>query len=469
MQNWTIEELNKWNDKIEILAKKLGLDFFEQEYEICNYHDMIGYQSYVGMPSRYPHWSFGKSFEKQQTTYKLGVSGLAYEMVINSDPCLAYLMIDNPLSMQILVMAHVYGHNDFFKNNSNFSKTRPELALEMFKRHSTRVRTYIEDPSIGIDKVERILDAAHAISFQCQRNIFINRQSVQEQKEDHFNKLRAEKDKWDHLSPKENNDDAKFEKKEEEDLLLFIRDNNPFLEEWEKDLLTIVREETLYFIPQMETKIMNEGWASFWHFTMLNRLNLPAEIHIDFLRSHNQVIRPHVGGLNPYHIGYSIFTKLAGSDGHTIDYDINPEIFEIRKIDRDSSFLRRFLTQELAEELHLFEYLNKDGRTTITATSDSEKWTNVRETLIKNTGINSIPFIKIKDVNPFNRSLELVHSYDGRELEMAYTEKTLQHVAELWGTMVSIDTTLNGKPITCYYNNEKFEIKEKGGPVNSKE
>ena len=196
MSDWTIENLGIWNEKIEALAVDMGLDFYPQEFEMCDYRDMLGYQSYAGMPARYPHWSFGKAFELQRTMYSYGVSGLSYEMVINSNPCLAYLMIDNPLSLQILTMAHVYGHNDFFKNNIHFSKTRAELALEMFKRHADRVRTYVETPGIGASKVEKILDAAHAIKFQCQRNIFINTISEDEQKSRHFQKIAVASSGW---------------------------------------------------------------------------------------------------------------------------------------------------------------------------------------------------------------------------------------------------------------------------------
>ena len=145
---------------------------------------MLGYMAYSGMPSHYPHWSYGKSYEKMKTIYDHGVSGLPYEMVINSDPCLAYLMRDNSLCLQILTIAHVYGHNDFFKNNFTFtSGTRAEFTLDQFKAHADRVRDYVEDPSIGIDKVETLLDAAHALSMSCRRNLAIRKLSRDEQRE----------------------------------------------------------------------------------------------------------------------------------------------------------------------------------------------------------------------------------------------------------------------------------------------
>ncbi|PWJ40035.1 SpoVR family protein [Sediminitomix flava] len=460
MSNWTLSDLKVWNDRIENIAKEMGLDYFPQEYEVCDYHDMLGYQSYVGMPTRYPHWSFGKAFEKQHTMYKLGMSGLAYEMVINTNPCLAYLMIDNPLAMQVLTMAHVYGHNDFFKNNIHFSHTRPELALEMFRLHSNRVRSYIETPSIGIEKVERILDAAHSIRYQTDRNLLIKSLDVQEQKNNFYKNLNREPDPWDHLKPQDSRTQYDFEPDPVLDLLGFIADNNKYLEDWERDLLNMVKKESLYFLPQMETKVMNEGWASFWHFTILNRLELPADMHMDLIRSHNQVIRPHVGGLNPYHVGYTIFTKLAGSDGHQIKYDIDPQIFEVRTVDRDISFLRRFLTQELADELHLFEYQQRGTRITISEVADDDGWNKVKNTLLKNIGSNSIPIIKVQEVNPRKNTLILKHEYDERELELNYTRKTLEHIHTLWKNPIVLDTTVDNRSVRCTFSDGNFTVEE---------
>ena len=164
---YSIRDLEKWNEKIEAKVQEYGLDYYPQEFELIGFNEMIGYEAYVGMPSRYPHWSFGKSYEKSKTLYSLNLTGLPYEMVINSDPCLAYLMKDNTLLLQILTMAHVYGHNDFFKNNRLFKQaTNAKYTLEMFNLDAKIIRSYIDDPSIGYVKVERILDAAHAIRYQ---------------------------------------------------------------------------------------------------------------------------------------------------------------------------------------------------------------------------------------------------------------------------------------------------------------
>src|SRR5437773_4633061 len=161
--NYAVEDLQEWNQRIVELVQRFGLDPYTQEFEICDYEEMLSYMVYSGMPSHYPHWSYGKAYEKLKTLYDYGLSGLPYEMVINSDPCLAYLMRQNSLALQILTIAHVYGHNDFFANNFTFSHMRADLAIENFKNHANRVRGYVADPSIGQDKVEAVLDAAHAL------------------------------------------------------------------------------------------------------------------------------------------------------------------------------------------------------------------------------------------------------------------------------------------------------------------
>src|SRR3970040_1125629 len=154
MAAYTIDELQTWNERIQALARDFGLDPYPQEFEICDHEQMLAYMVYSGMPSHYPHWSYGKSYEKLKTLYDYGVSGLPYEMVINSNPALAYLMRDNSLLLQILTVAHVYGHNDFFKNNFTFKSTRAEFTIGTFKAHADRVRGYIDSPGVGLEQVQ---------------------------------------------------------------------------------------------------------------------------------------------------------------------------------------------------------------------------------------------------------------------------------------------------------------------------
>jgi len=190
--NWTIQELQYWDERIREQVAALGLDCFPQEFELYDHQQMLGAMAYSGMPSHYPHWSYGKAFEKLKTLYDYGVSGLPYELVINANPSLAYLMRDNSLLLQLLTMAHVYGHNDFFKNNFTFKTTRPEHVLGMFRSHANRIRSYLEDPSIGIERVEAVLDAAHALSLQCRRNLAIRQLSPDQERQRQLERALAE-------------------------------------------------------------------------------------------------------------------------------------------------------------------------------------------------------------------------------------------------------------------------------------
>src|ERR1700724_3771601 len=369
MANYEFSELIEWDTKIRALADEFGLNCYPQEFELCDHNGMIGFMSYNGMPSHYPHWSFGKSYEKLKTLYDHGVAGLAYELVINSNPALAYLMRDNTLLLQILTMAHVYGHNDFFKNNFTFKSTRAELTIERFKAHAMRVRRYMEDPSIGVEKIERILDAGHALAFQCRRNLAIRKVGREEQVERSMEAAQPRQDPFSRLHARQEYhmpETNKVPLEPDEDLLLFIRDHNPFLQDWEQDLLTIVDEETKYFMPMMETKIMNEGWASYWHKKIVESLELEQGLHLEFIVRHNQVLRPNPGQINPYHLGFKIWEDIYRRHTEPTPEEIEKygapakngtaKIFETREVERDTSFLRRYLTEELMREMDMFQY-----------------------------------------------------------------------------------------------------------------
>lgn len=432
---YTMADLEYYNRIIEETAAEFGLDYYPQEFEICNYEDMLSYEAYSGMPSRYPHWSFGKAWERKRTFYRYNLTGLPYEMVINSNPCLAYLMKENTLALQILTIAHVYGHNDFFKNNRLFKDgTRAEYAVEMFKSHANRISDYIADPSIGYARVERILDAAHALRFQVYRISGEKHLSPDESKKRLMDKYyQSEQNK----NPKDKRKEAapnwdKVPLAPEEDILLFLMRHSR-LAEWEKDILNIVRSEVQYFIPQIETKIMNEGWASFWHYKILNHLNLPQSLHLEFIKRHNQVIASHPGTLNPYHLGFKLFTKLDR------DTDDKRQIFKIREQERDVSFLRRYLDEEMCRELHLFEFVKENRDYVVSEVSDEPGWEKIRDTLVMNVGMNGIPVIKVKEIGTGN-ILYLDHEWDGRQLLQDYAHQTLKYMARLWGNKVRLRT-----------------------------
>ncbi|MDP4089420.1 MAG: SpoVR family protein, partial [Bacillota bacterium] len=232
----------------------------------------------------------------------------------------------------------------------------------------------------------------------------------------------------------------------EEDLLYFIIQYGS-LQEWEKNLLQIVRKETAYFIPQIETKIMNEGWASYWHYNILKELKLPDELYLEFIKRHNDVIAPGVGWLNPYFIGFKIFEALNEKYGRD-------KIFEVRKLDRDESFLRRYLTEELCHELNLFQYGKVDSSYIIQEVSDEEGWMKIRNTLCSNCGMGMIPLIRVVDVTKEDKTIMLEHVFDGRELNMDYARSTLKYVAQLWGHSVKLKSRQHNMEVVMQCDNK---------------
>ena len=464
MSSWSIADLEYWDAAIQEKVAEFGLDCYPQEFEICDHNAMLGYMAYHGMPAHYPHWSFGKSFEKIKTMYDYGVSGLPYEMVINSDPCLAYLMRDNSLCLQILTIAHVYGHNDFFKNNFTFtSATQAKETLAQFKSRADRVRRYITDPSIGSDAVEDFLDAAHALSMNRRRNVAIAKLGHDEQRRRAIEAATPGPDPFPGLTRRETPpapDLSRLPLEPEEDILLFVRDHNRDLADWQKDLLTIVDEEARYFMPQIETKIMNEGWASHWHHRIMNALPLPQDIKLEFLVRHNQVVSPHRTGLNPYHLGFVIWRDIEQRFGGEGSREGRAKLDAVRESDRDTAFLRRFLTAELMRELDLFAYAPRGEHLVVTKVADEESWQEVRDQLIRQTGTNGIPVIRVVDaMHAGGRGLLLEHLHDGRDLDVTFAEKTLGHLHTLWGGKVHLRAQLRGKPTMLSYGPEGFDAK----------
>lgn len=451
---YNVSTLEEWNEIIENKATELGLEFYPQEFEIIGFNEMLGYEAYVGMPSKYPHWSYGKAYDKNKTLYSLNMTGLPYEMVINSNPCLAYLMRENTLLLQILTMAHVYGHNDFFANNRLFVQgTNAKSVLEMFKLDAEIIRNYINDPSIGYERVEKVLDAAHAIRYQIPRVIGIKELSNEEMKERIISSYNLKKENKGILDVDEEiefPDISKIPLEPCDDVIGFIIKYSS-LEEWEKNILRIVKRETQYFMPQIETKIMNEGWASFWHYNILKSLNLDDGLHFEFLKRHNDVVAPMVGGLNPYYIGFKVFEDIEKR------YGIE-KIFEVRKNERDSSFLRRYLTRELCEELNLFQYSKKSFDYVVKEVSDEEGWKEIRNHLSDTCGVSSIPYIRVIDLNRRDLTLTLEHYFDGRELELSYAKETLKYIQDLWGHKVKLITKNKDEKIIELICNEDRNI-----------
>jgi stage V sporulation protein R len=426
-----MEELTEWDKKICTLGESLGLDWYPIEYEICDYKEMIGHMAYTGLPTHYRHWSFGKSFDRIQTEYNLGMSGLPYEMIINSNPSISYLMTENPMPTHILTMAHCVGHSDFFKNNRMFAETNADTAIERFKSAGKRVKKYMEDPNIGIDEVERVLDACHTIRFQVPRTPGIKRRNHSEMKK-YYQKLVREdiSGRWNHFDLK------KVPLEPDYNLLGFIADHSRFLKDWEKDLIRIVEKESLYFIPQASTKIMNEGWACMIHEKIVNALGIPDDYYLSFIRLHNQVVRPHLGRVNPYHLGYKIFKHIEKNHGFQ-------ECLRVRENNNDETFIQAYLDKELCKELNLFSYSfhSKEGYNRITDVSEDDSWRTVRSDLINNVGINSVPVVFVRQLLE-DGTLILEHEHDGRDLELAEANKVFERINDLWHGDVRFTTII---------------------------
>jgi stage V sporulation protein R len=439
MGEYTLSDLEIWDDKICEIARNYGLDWYPIAYETCDYREMIGHMSYHGMPSHYAHWSYGKSFERTHFMYNAGAEGLPYELIINSDPSIAYLMLENPLYLQILIMAHCVGHSDFFKNNRTFKDTDASTAPTRFRNASKRIKGYIEDPSIGIEAVEEILDACHAINYQVDRR-GRTRLSEKELKEKYKELIRNdEKGEW------KNFDINKLPLEPEFDIMRFISENNPKLTDWQRDVISIVNDESQYFWPQIRTKVMNEGWASFWHYKILHDLQLSDEFHLPFLKTHNAVLRPWGLKINPYHLGFEIFKDIEKRFGLE-------ECFFARETCNDENFIMQYLTEEKARELNLFTFSPKGKKNPDWSIDDimedEESWKDIRATLIQGVAGNMIPTIYVDEVTK-NNTLVLQHEHDGRDIDLDYADNCVKLLRKLWNGEVKLFTTIE---------EESFEI-----------
>ena len=431
MSDWTVADLQKWDDKICRVGEDFGLDWFPIDYEIIDYQEMLGAMAYVGLPTHYRHWSYGKEYERTHTLYNMGQTGLPYEMIINSNPSIAYLMRENALYIHILTMAHCVGHSDFFKQNRMFAHTDPDNIIGSFKSAAKYVRQLIEDPSIGIDRVEKILDAAHSVKYQVPRYPGIKYKTREELVE-------IEKDKM-LENPKYKPDLSKTPLRPEYNILRFIAEHSKHLEEWERNLILIVEESSKYFIPQALTKIMNEGWACTIHQKIINELNLPDSLYLPFVKLHNQVIRPHLGQINPYHLGYKLFQKIIEEKGFE-------EAMTIREVHNDITFLRFYMDEEFMRDNNYFSYsFDKSKQSAVVDDiSDAEGWEKVRDEMIKNVGLNRLPVVFVDELEK-DGTLSLVHEHDGRDIELNYARKVFEFIETLWGDNVKLITIVENE------------------------
>lgn len=453
------QELEYAIAEITEIAQDFGLDFYPMRYEICPADIIYTFGAY-GMPTRFSHWSFGKAFHKMKLQYDLNLSKI-YELVINSNPCYAFLLKGNSLIQNKLIVAHVLAHCDFFKNNARFTHTSRDM-VESMAASAERIRKY--EIKYGKEVVEEFLDHVLAIQEHINPSIHdriqLERQHAPPQTAHPTKRKTPYDDLWELDHPQQSSTNTKiyspktFPSKPEKDLLLFIMNHSRVLEEWHQDILTILRNEMLYFWPQLETKIMNEGWASYWHIRIMRELDLTEEETIEFAKLNASVIQPSTTSINPYFLGLKIFEDLEKrwNQDTTSSISGREKIFEVREIDSDVSFLRNYLTKELVEELDLYIYQLKGDKWQI---SDKD-WENVRDQLVRSYMNGGHPYIVVKDGDYLqNGELYLLHQYEGIELDIKYLEKTLPHIYALWGKNVYLETKIENRSVLFSYNGKK--------------
>ncbi len=474
-----IKDLEKSVEQIWEVAHRFGLDPYPTNFEIVPASVMYEVGSYA-LPGRYSHWTFGKAYHRMKTMYDFGLSRI-YEVVINTNPAYGFLLETNGPVQNKMVIAHVLGHVDFFKNNVYFSKTNRRM-VESVSTHSQRIIQY--EFKHGRKVVERFLDAVLAVEEHIDPNFFIKRDiSATEQKRraeyqpkegryDDLWLLDKDKNQVDQQGKVGNGNDrlkdrdtADRERLPEKDLLFYVMTHSPSLSTWQRDVIAMVHEEMEYFVPQMQTKIMNEGWASIWHARILRELDLTDSEHIEFADLHSGVVSPHKGQLNPYYLGFKIYEDIErrwnspseeeqqkfGRTGGAGD----EKIFDVRELENDVSFLRNYLTEELCEELDLFVFeLAEEEEWTIT----EKRWEKVRDQLVANMTNFGFPYLQVEDGDyNGNRELYLKHCYEGTELDMRYARKALEHVYTLWGRPVHLETTADEETTVLHYNGEEHQ------------
>ncbi|UDL06046.1 SpoVR family protein [Marinobacter sp. CA1] len=473
---WSFEQIGRYDEEIAKCAEEFGLDTYPNQIEVISAEQMMDAYSSVGMPVGYNHWSFGKQFLNTSKGYQRGQMGLAYEIVINSNPCIAYLMEENTLPMQALVIAHAsYGHNSFFKGNYLFRTWTDASAIIdylVFARH------YVAEceERYGVDAVEEILDSCHALMNygvdRYKRPAPISASEEQRRQKEREEYLQRQiNDLW-RTIPRAGEDDGDSERRKQrypeepqENLLYFIEKNAPLLETWQREIIRIVRKIAQYFYPQRQTQVMNEGWASFWHYTLLHRLYEKGLVTdgfmMEFLQSHTAVIyqppfnSPWYSGINPYTLGFSIYTDLRRICETPTDEDREwfPDIagsnwvetlhFAMKNF-KDESFILQFLSPKVMRDLKLFSIEDDDREEVyrVTAIHDEMGYRKLREKLARQYNLSyREPNIQVWNVDlRGDRSLTLRHVPVDRVPLGDDTAEVLRHTHRLWGFDVHLES-----------------------------
>ena len=471
-------DLHKLKKEIEGYARGFGLDFFDVIFEVLDWNQLNEVAAYGGFPNRYPHWRFGMEYEQLSKSYSYGLSKI-YEMVVNTDPCYAYLLYSNGIVDQKLVMGHVYAHCDFFKNNVYFAHTNRKMMDEM-ANHKTRILRYID--RYGRDMVEDFIDAClsldslidyHAPAIKRRRpphdeavpydRVVKRLRVTRPYLEDYINPedfIKAQQ-KW---LEEEAKKEKKFPELPERDVLLFLLENAP-LEKWERDVLGIIREEGYYFAPQGQTKIMNEGWASYWHSRIMTEKALKDSEIIDYADHHSGTVATSPGRLNPYKIGLELFRDIEdrwnkgkfGKEYEECDDMVtkkhwdkklglgSQKIFEVRRLYNDINFIDTFLTPEFCQEHKLFVYAY--DLTSKEFEIATREFGSIKQKLLFQLTNFGHPTVNLADANYKNRAeMLLERTHEGVDLRMDYAHETLRNLYKLWRRPVHVKTAVEGIP-----------------------
>jgi stage V sporulation protein R len=472
---WEFDLIERYHAAIQETAAEFALDTYANQIEVISSEQMLDAYASSGLPLGYPHWSFGKSFIRNEQAYRKGYQGLAYEIVINSDPCIAYLMEENTMVMQALVIAHAcYGHNSFFKGNYLFRQfTQADAILD----YLVFARRYVMEceQRYGTSEVEEIIDSCHALmDYGVDR--YRRPQPISAREKEARASERAEherrlyNDLWRTLPQKEAAaeviDERPFPAEPEENVLYFIEKHSPRLAPWQRELTRIVRKLSQYFYPQVQTKVMNEGWATFWHYTLLNRMYERRLVNdafmFEFLHHHTNVVTQRgfdekgYHGINPYALGLAMmqdirriceapdeedrhwFPDLAGTDWRAqLD-------FAMRNF-KDESFIAQYLSPRLIRDLRLFVVADHEGEAELTVDSihDEHGYRRVRRMLAEQyRRENRLPDIQVaRYERDTDRSLVLRNQlYRGRPLADGEADEVLRHLGRLWGFAVRLES-----------------------------
>ncbi|MBP8174824.1 MAG: SpoVR family protein [Sphaerotilus sp.] len=473
--DWNFELVERYHEVIRRTASRFGIDTYPNQLEIITAEQMVDAYASVGMPVNYRHWSYGKEFISTEKNYRRGHMGLAYEIVINSNPCISYLMEENTMAMQALVIAHAaYGHNSFFKGNYLFRMWTDAASIIDYLVYAKNYVAACEERH-GIDTVELFLDSCHALM-----NHGVDRyrrpsrkslaQELSERKEREAYAQQQVNDLWRTLPRRsEKADDIsanrRFPEEPQENLLYFIEKNAPLLEPWQRELVRIVRKIAQYFYPQRQSQVMNEGWATFWHYKLLNTMYdegwLTDGVMIEWLKSHTNVVyQPRVGdrgysGINPYALGFAMYNDIQRICQNPTEEDRQwfpelagspwlPALDHAMRNFKDESFIGQYLSPKLMRDLRLFAIHDDEKKSEIevAAIHDESGYRRVRELLSQQYDLGSRePNIQVWNVNlRGDRSLTLRHfQHKDRPLADSASE-VLKHVARLWGFAVHLES-----------------------------